>query len=143
MRKQEVAMLAVRLIIIGIMFFLLVGCGPDSSANSVSGIVTYTQRIALPNDATVTVRILDVSIADAPARVIGEQLIRPAGKQVPFPYKVPFDAGDIEENYSYSLSVRIEDSLGKLLFISDTHNPVITRDSPVSGVEVIVIPVAR
>ncbi len=119
---------------------LLAGCGNSSQA-TVSGTVTYLQRIALPPDAVVTVRIEDVSKADAIAEVIGEQVIHTDGAQVPFPFEVAYDTDQIEENHSYSLRVRIEDSAGKLLWINDTSVPVITRGNPVQDVEVLVVQV--
>jgi uncharacterized lipoprotein YbaY len=54
---------------------------------SVSGTVTYRERMALTPDAFVTVQIQDVSLADAPASTIGEQVIRNPG-QVPIPFEV-------------------------------------------------------
>jgi putative lipoprotein len=117
----------------------LAGCG-GSSEETVTGTVTYLQRIALPADAVVTVRIEDVSKADAPADLIGEQLIQTKDAQVPIPFAVPYDPGEIEENHSYSLRVRIEDGTGRLLFINDTSIPVITHGNPTQDIEVIVVP---
>jgi putative lipoprotein len=117
----------------------LAACG-GSSKESVTGTVTYLQRIALPPDAVITVRIEDVSKADAPAKVIGEQVIQTDGAQVPIPFAVTYDPGESEENHSYSLRVRIEDGNGKLLFINDTSIPVITHGNPTQDIEVIVVP---
>jgi putative lipoprotein len=117
----------------------LAACG-GSSKESVTGTVTYLQRIALPPDAVVIVRIEDVSKADASAKVIGEQVIQTDGAQVPIPFAVSYDPGEIEENHSYSLRVRIEDGNGKLLFINDTSIPVITHGNPTQDIEVIVVP---
>ncbi len=119
---------------------LLAGCGNSSQA-TVTGTVTYLQRIALQPDAVVTVRIEDVSKADTIAEVIGEQVIQTDGAQVPIPFEVAYDPDQIEENHSYSLRVRIEDSAGKLLWINDTSVPVITRGNPVQDVEVLVVQV--
>jgi putative lipoprotein len=122
----------------------LSGCGGSSSNESaVTGTVTYRQRIALPPDAVVTVSIEDVSLADAPAEVIGKQVIETKGSQVPIPFDVPYDPGKIEANHTYSLRARIEDGNAKLLFINDTSVPVITRENPTEDVEVIVIPVGN
>jgi len=88
----------------------------------------------------VTVRIEDVSKADAPAKVIGEQVIQTDGAQVPVPFAVPYDPGEIEDNHSYSLRVRIEDGTGRLLFINDSSIPVITQGNPTQEIEVIVVP---
>ena len=117
----------------------LAACG--STASSVSGTITYLQKIALPDDAVITVQIQDTSLADAPATVVGELVIQTEGKQVPFDYEVPYDAEAIQENHTYTMSVRITDGASKLLFINDTAIPVITRDNPTQDVEIIVVPV--
>lgn len=121
------------------LFSAAAGCSPGES--SVTGVVTYQQRIALPPDAIVIVQIQDVSLADAPAEVLGEQVIWPEGRQVPLPYQVKYNLGDIKKNHTYSMSARIENSDGKLLFISDTHTPVITGGFPTKDVEIVVVPV--
>jgi putative lipoprotein len=115
------------------------GSSEQEEGPPVNGTVTYRQRIALPEDAVVTVQIQDVSRMDAPARVIGEHVIHTSGGQVPIGYSVPYDPGAIDESHSYSMSARIEDGEGKLLFISDTVVPVITRNNPTKDVEIIVV----
>ena len=120
--------------------FALASCGSSSKQATVTGTVTYLQRIALPPDAVVTVRIEDVSRADAPAEVLGEQVIDTKGAQVPIDFEVSYDAGTIVENHTYSLRVRIEDGAGNLLFINDTSVPVITGGNPTQDIEVIVVP---
>jgi putative lipoprotein len=95
----------------------------------VTGTVTYRERVALPPTAVITVRLVDVSRADAPAIVLGEQLMQAAGRQVPFPFEIPYDPARIEANYSYAVEARIEQD-GKLRFISDRHYAVITRGAP-------------
>jgi len=126
-----------------IMLFLgvatLAGCGGPSE-KTVTGTVTYLQRIALPPEAVVTVRIEDVSKADALAEVMGEQVIQTKGAQVPIPFSVPYDPEKIIDNHTYSLRVRIEDGTGKLLFINDTSIPVITNGNPTQDIEVVVVP---
>ena len=118
---------------------ILAGCG-GSSESVVTGSVTYLQRIALPQDAVVTVRIEDVSKADAPAEAVGEQVIQTIGAQVPIPFSVPYDPDKIIDNHTYSLRVRIEDGTGKLLFINDTSISVVTNGNPTQDIEVIVVP---
>lgn len=81
----------------------LASCGSSSNDTAVTGTVTYLQRIALPPEAVMTVRIEDVSRADAPTEVIGEQVVQTKDRQVPFSFKVTYDAGKIEENHTYSL----------------------------------------
>jgi len=117
------------------------GCASSSEA-TISGTVTYRQRISLPDDAIVTVQLQDVSRADIAATVLGEQIIKTDGQQVPIPYQVTYDELEIDDRFSYSMSAKIVDGTGKLLFISDTHTPVITRDNPTKDVEIVVVPVA-
>lgn len=112
----------------------------EDRAARVTGIVTYPQRIALLEDAVVTVQVEDTSLADAPTNVIGEQIIS-TPEQVPVPYDVCYDPAKIDQRFSYSMRVRITDSKGKLLWINDTHTPVITNGNPGENVEVRVIQV--
>jgi uncharacterized lipoprotein YbaY len=111
---------------------------PAEAAAQVTGTVTYRPRIALPPDAVITVQIQDVSLADAAAEIVGEQVIPAEGRQVPFAYAVPYDPAAIEARNSYSMAARIEDAEGTLLFRSDTNIPVITDDNPTSDVEIVV-----
>jgi putative lipoprotein len=100
----------------------------------VTGEATYLERIALPDDAVLTVQIQDISLADAPATIIGEQSYVTDGQQVPLPFAVPYNTGDIVESNSYGLSVRMTAADGTLLFINDTIIPVISRGNPTSGI---------
>jgi uncharacterized lipoprotein YbaY len=103
--------------------------GGARSMAQVTGTVTYRERIALPPTAVVTIKLVDVSRADAPAIVLGEQVIRPAGKQVPFAFSIAYDPVQIQPQLTYAVEARIEDG-GRLLFISDRMYPVLTRDAP-------------
>ena len=53
----------------------------------VSGWVSHRQRVALPPGAVVTVRLSDVSRADAPSTVIAKEVIEPE-HQVPIPFSL-------------------------------------------------------
>jgi len=107
---------------------LSTGCAQlDTSAARITGSVTYRERVALPPSAVVKVRLVDVSRADAPATVIGEQVIKAAGRQVPFAFEIAYDPKRIEERFTYAVQARIEDEDGRLRFISDRHYPVLTR----------------
>ena len=88
-----------------------------------------------------TVQLQNVSLQDVAAEVLGEQVIETDGKQVPFPYEVEYDEDDIVDNQTYSMSARITDGQGNLLFISDTVTPVITNGNPTSDVVIMTVPV--
>jgi putative lipoprotein len=121
---------------------LLGACGSKKEDAAVSGTVIYRERIALPDDAVVKVQLQDVSKMDVKAEVLGEQMMKTEGKQVPIDYSVPFEEEAIDERFTYAVSARIEDGAGKLLFISDTVIPVITGDNPTEDVEILVVSVA-
>lgn len=108
------------------------------TAAIINGQVIYRERIALPEDAVVTVQLRDVSLADAESILIGEQVIEQPG-QVPIAYAVAYSEDDIVDNHTYSVSARITDHNGELLFISDTAILVITQGNPTEDVEIIVV----
>ena len=96
---------------------------------SVSGTVTYRERIALTPGAMLVVEIRDTSYADAAAELIARQTISDPG-QVPIRFKVEYSREDIESRNTYSVSARIIESDGRLAFTNDTAYDVITRGSP-------------
>jgi putative lipoprotein len=106
-----------------------VPAGGGASSAKVTGTVTYRERIALPPTAVIKVQLVDVSRADAPAIVLGEQVTQAARKQVPFSFEIAFDPAKIEASHSYAVQARIEED-GELRFISDRHYAVITRGAP-------------
>lgn len=98
----------------------------ETPAARITGSVAYRERIALPPSAVVKVQLVDVSRADAPAVVLGEQLIRAEGRQVPFAFEISYDPKRIDERFSYAVQARIEVD-GRLRFINDQRYPVLTR----------------
>lgn len=106
----------------------------------VTGTVSYLQRIALPPDAMMSVRVQNLSIMDAPPSVttLGEVTISTGGSQVPIPFAVPFDPGAVDERNEYGIYARITDAAGNLLFLNTQPVKVLTQGNPSTGVEVIV-----
>lgn len=98
--------------------------GSDASA-TVTGTVTYRERIALPPDAVLRVQLRDVSLMDVAAVVIAEQVIAPA-RAVPISFVLHYDPNEIDERMTYSVFASIR-SGERLLFISDRSYPVLTR----------------
>jgi len=89
---------------------------------SLDGEVFYLQRIALPPAATLSVSLLDVSLADAPSVTLAEQK-GPVNGQVPLPFHLSYDPAQVKPGHSYSVSARIELD-GKLLFITTERHTV-------------------
>lgn len=93
--------------------------------STVHGTVNIRERVALPPDAVVTVTLSDISLADAPSRVIAQKAVRTEGKQAPFTYSLPFNPSDIQPNARVIVSAAITRN-GQLLFITDTIQEVKT-----------------
>ncbi|MDX2245111.1 MAG: YbaY family lipoprotein [Leptolyngbyaceae cyanobacterium bins.302] len=106
-------------------------------AATVTGNVVYRQKIALPPNAVVKVRLQDVSRADATAILLDEQTIATNGKQVPFPFTLKYDPMQINPNHRYAVSAQIWVD-GKLHWTSTTRYSVITGSNPASDVTVMV-----
>ncbi len=121
--------------LVALAMFAGCGGGPDESAGGgtaadrVTATVTYRERTALPPNARITVQLADVSRADAPAVVLGEQIFEAGGGQVPFSVVIPYDQAAIAANRTYAIQARIEVE-GALRFISDRHYAVLTRGAP-------------
>jgi uncharacterized lipoprotein YbaY/phosphoserine phosphatase len=101
---------------------------PYQKQDAVSGTVFYLQRIALPPDASVEVKLVDISKQDVPVVTIAEQKITNPG-QVPIPFELRYDPAKIDPRMTYAVQARIDQG-GKLLFISTQVFPVITRGNP-------------
>ena len=96
---------------------------------SVSGTVTYRERIALTPGATLEIELRDFPHADAPAPLIARQTISGPG-QVPIKFKVEYNREDIDSRNRYSVSAQIIESDGRLAFTNDTAYEVITNGNP-------------
>ncbi|WP_395318690.1 YbaY family lipoprotein [Variovorax sp. UC74_104] len=119
---------------------LLSACAMPSSPSAggsaaqlrVTGTVTYRERIALDPAADIVVQLLDVSLMDAPSKVLAEQRIKANGRQVPFAYELKVDAARIDPRMRYAVSARITRG-DQLLFINDTQYPVLTQGGATSA----------
>jgi|GEM_PF-1540677 len=105
-----------------------VAAAPNAATASVTGTVSYLQRIALSPTAVVSVRLVDVSLADAPATVLASQTITDPG-QVPVAFELTYDPSKIDERMSYAVRAEIR-AAGQLLFTTDQSYPVITKGNP-------------
>lgn len=108
------------------MAIILTACTSfQDETGQIKGSVTYRERIALLAGAQLEVQLVDISIADAPAKVIAQQRIL-TDTQVPISFVLNYPKSEIKEGMTYSVSARITNS-GQLLFISDRVMPVLTR----------------
>jgi len=108
---------------------------PPATA-TLTGTVTYRQRIALPPEALVVVRLEDTSLADAPAVPVAETSFSADGRQVPLPFAITYAPASIKAEHSYSVRASIEID-GELRWTSTTAYHVLTRGNP-SQVDIVV-----
>ncbi|AUH66571.1 YbaY family lipoprotein [Paracoccus zhejiangensis] len=93
-----------------------------AETRTLDGTVTYRERMALPPDAEITVQLVDVSLADAPATLLGETTLTPS-HEVPVPYQITYDDADLTEGHSYAVQARITVE-GQLIFINTSRHAV-------------------
>lgn len=104
-------------------FAALVPASPAFAATRrLTGSVSYRERIALPPDAVLEVRLLDVSLADAPSKTLAVTRVK-TRHRMPIPYRLRYDDKDIRRNRSYALQAQITVD-GKLWFITTTRHSV-------------------
>jgi putative lipoprotein len=109
---------------------------PVPATATLSGTVTYRQRIALPSEAIVTVRLEDTSFADAPAVPVALHSFGAEGRQVPLPFEFTFHPASINADHTYTVRASIEIG-GELRWTSTTAYQVLTRGNP-SQVDIVV-----
>ena len=113
--------------------------GVAITAPTLAGTVNCKATDVIPAGAVVTIRLLDVSLADASSKTLAEQIVQGCTK-FPVAYALIFDDTTLHLEHSqfYSLSARIEKD-GKLLFINDTHIMIAKDGKLLTDVELPVI----
>lgn len=107
----------------------VVPSGGGAGTARVTGTIALRDSTTLPPSAIVSVQLVDVSRADAPAILLGEQAIAARGRELPIAFEIAYDPSKIEASHVYAVQARIEDD-GKLRFINDQRYAVITRGAP-------------
>ncbi len=95
---------------------------PGYQGPVIFGTVNYRARIALPSDAVLTLRLLDVTRTDVPAVVLVEKSLSGPG-QPPIPFELPYPPEAIRADRRTVLEARIEVA-GRTRFYSATAHPV-------------------
>lgn len=95
----------------------------EAQANTlhVKGNVVYLERMALPANAKVEVTLDDVSLADAPSRVIARTAFVAKGGS-PIPFALKFNPDKLDKRNRYALQARITAD-SQLLFVTATLHP--------------------
>jgi len=105
-------------------------------APSESDVVT----VALPEGATLTVRLQDISRQDVAAELLSEA-VYDGVTQLPIAYELPYDPDAIDDRMTYAVSAVIQDADGRMIYRSDTVHSVLTRGSGTTAdIELIPLP---
>jgi putative lipoprotein len=93
----------------------------------VAGTATYRERIPPPPGAVLSVRIVDVTLAEVPAPVIAEE--RYELTAVPAAFELSVDPDAVGQGRRYALRAEIHDA-ERLRWETETVYPVLTPDAP-------------
>jgi putative lipoprotein len=107
-----------------------------ADGTTITGNVVYRERMLLPEGTVATVRLEDVSLADAPARVIAETSV-PAHTS-PTAFSIDYDPGQLEAGHTYAWRASIT-AADQLMFTTTERH---SFDPAASGVELLVHRVA-
>ncbi|GIU23515.1 MULTISPECIES: YbaY family lipoprotein [unclassified Shewanella] len=94
---------------------MLTGCATSNAVVEIHGEVWYKERMALPEDAVISVQVQDVSRMDAPAEVIAEFERNDVSTPIPFQFLINRD--QFEDGHTYNIGARITLD-NKLMFIN-------------------------
>jgi putative lipoprotein len=106
-----------------------IGSAPEETPTRrvVSGTATYRERILPPAGAVLSVRIVDVTLAEMPAPVIAEATYDLTAVPAAFELSVDPDAIDGGRRYAIRAEIRDPD---RLRWTTETVYPVLTPDAP-------------
>jgi uncharacterized lipoprotein YbaY/heat shock protein HslJ/uncharacterized lipoprotein NlpE involved in copper resistance len=108
----------------------LSGCASNASQTTdsitITGKAFYRQRIAMPPDAVLSVRVEDVSRTDTQAPALAETLETFGDRQVPIEFALQIPNTAIDTSHSYNVRAAITVN-GELRFTTTRSYPVLTR----------------
>jgi putative lipoprotein len=125
---------------------MLGGCGSGSSGGTpaaepqavLTGTVTYRERVALPANARVEVRLEDVPPSGETPAEIAAQTVAVNGRQVPIPFELRYASRNIDSSHRYTVRASITSADGELLFTTPMSHAVLAGGAPDRGVEIVV-----
>ena len=101
--------------------------GPEADSTSVEVTAAYRERIMLPPGHVLTVKVEDVSLMDAPARVLAETSKPLEGRGPPYAVTLAVPNSQIDARHTYAVRAEIRDPAGALRFTTDTRHSVLTN----------------
>ena len=104
--------------------------GDEAASTQVDVTASYRERIMLTPGHVLTVKVEDVSLMDAPARVMAETSQRLDGRGPPYAVTASVPTGQIDARHTYAVRAEIRDPAGALRFTTDTRHSVLTNGAP-------------
>jgi uncharacterized lipoprotein YbaY len=111
---------------------MLIGCSDDTNSpeKAVTGTIDFAEPVDLGSLVSARIKLVDVSIADAPEIVISEQIIEPIDA-VPISFSVNYLEEEIDPSRSYSISAAVygvnDLDVEVRAFITTQTYPVLTQ----------------
>lgn len=95
------------LILSGDSFFASTYQRDDHAGGVITGNLSLPTNTTLPDDAILTVRLEDVSLADAPSKLVGNRIIPVGGQTTPISWRVYYPGAIIDTRNRYNISAVI------------------------------------
>ena len=111
--------------------------GASTSQPMVTGTVVYMQKIALPPNAAIEIKMQDITAA--PPKTVAETVFGAAGQQVPISFQLTYNPADINQAHTYQVLANISVN-GKPMFVTNTPLHVITQGSRSQGIALMLQP---
>jgi len=105
-----------------------------SRSYAVNGTVSYRERLILPADSVIVVRLEDITRGQSYPEVISEQRIVPNSMAVT-QFSLPYQYGTLNPNATYVVNAWIEQG-GRILFRNNKVYQVLTKTAPSSGIHI-------
>jgi uncharacterized lipoprotein YbaY len=133
-------MYKILIVLVVLSSLLLAGCSSSSSGlERLEGQIVWEDGGTLPAGSTVSVQIVNASLADA-TETLAQTSFNVEGSP-PLNFFVEYDPANVDDRMNYSATVRIEDSDGQLLYITKTAQFVIENGQQVEDIKILVEPV--
>ncbi len=141
MNKKIIWGVAAAIIIVGIAVYAMVFWEPfaptkETRAATLSGTVTYREKIALPEGSLIEVQIRDVSREDAETDPIAGVSIVTRGENVPIGFVVDYNPALIKPDRSYAVFSRIYVA-NELRWITDSVVPFLDNGNPIGNADLV------
>jgi uncharacterized lipoprotein YbaY/heat shock protein HslJ len=112
-----------------------IGSPNPAMAGSLEGSATLKVPLPVPAEAIFEAQLQEIGPANAPASLLGKARFK-AGAGAPFAFRIPYVDGMLKAGHHYSVRALISEA-GRLLFTTDTVQPVVPGALPAIQLELV------